>query len=97
MLRLLALVGKGGRGGQGMARPEENVVSMRMERNQFLYSRFTFSYQSFLFKQIAFSYEKEVVPAVGGRKRDLSLFFSLKHLLFPAFGSESHLGLRNTI
>lgn len=58
MLRLLALDGKGGR---GMARPEENLVSMRMERNQFMYSRFTFSYQSFLFKRIAISHEKEVV------------------------------------
>lgn len=66
-----------------MARPEENLVSMRMERNQFMYSRFTFSYQSFLFKRIAISHEKEVVPAVGGGKRGLSLFFSLRYLLFP--------------
>ena len=83
MLRLLALDGKGGRGCPGVARLEENLVSMRMERNQFMHSRFTFSYQSFLFKRTAISYAKEVVPAVGGGKRSLSLFFSLRYLLFP--------------
>lgn len=34
---------------------------------------------------------------MGGGKRDLRLLFSLRYLLFPVFGSESHLGLRNLI
>lgn len=60
MLQLLALVDKGWRGCQGMARPDKDLARMRMERNRFVYYRFTFSYQSFLFKQITISHEKRI-------------------------------------
>lgn len=43
-----------------MVRPNEDLAKMRIERNQFVYYRFTFSYQSFLFKQITISYEKRI-------------------------------------
>lgn len=79
-----------------MAGTEETLVSMRMGRRQFTYCRFTFSYQCFLFQQMVFSYEKEVVPAEGGGRGYLS-HFSLRYRLFPAFDSEPHLGLRNMI